>query len=107
MDRRAFFQALVLGGAALPGSLKAVSVPAAPQTFTFTQSVVRGMSFYGNVLLKPSVAVIERCKIVIPWRWRGEYALRAEGSGPLRVVNNTITYQQPPLWARVLRLDRH
>lgn len=107
MNRRGFFKALALGGAAVPRAFSVVSRPATVGALWLRsgQHLVGQTFRVAGVLVDGAQIFVHRCRFILPWGTR--QAVKFTG----RAFHATITeseflYEPQPLWARLLRVTR-
>ena len=113
MNRRAFFRSLALGSTAVLPALRTVSTP--PARLAVLSGHYTGQVLHVTDWVKLRAAtIVERCHILFPWRaarWYGRTSYGSPACGfdlsdasGIRIVENFITTEPAPLWARLLRL---
>ena len=100
MTRRDFFRAGVLGAATVPGALRVASTPVVLKPMVL-QGIVTGISARASEFIVKSNAVVTSCVLSVPWRARCILEITGRNA---QIIGNHFIREDPPFWARVLRL---
>lgn len=103
MTRRAFLQAVACGGAAIPTMLTTLPPALAPEVFSAAGVVRNAHRRVRRVVVAESRTRIESCRFTFPWnaKWLVEFPPTVSGA---TIRDSAFLVDEPPLWARVLRL---